>query len=53
MDESKIIMKGRLGPGMMITVDLPSGQVCTQLHFGFARVFPRLLVSDLYIMAVY
>ncbi|XP_042944437.1 ferredoxin-dependent glutamate synthase 1, chloroplastic/mitochondrial-like isoform X2 [Carya illinoinensis] len=27
MDESKIIMKGRLGPGMMITVDLTSGQV--------------------------
>ncbi|KAK6942180.1 Glutamate synthase domain, partial [Dillenia turbinata] len=27
MDESKVIMKGRLGPGMMITVDLPSGQV--------------------------
>ncbi|XP_078170806.1 ferredoxin-dependent glutamate synthase, chloroplastic [Carex rostrata] len=27
MDESNVIMKGRLGPGMMITVDLPSGQV--------------------------
>ncbi|KAL2464593.1 Ferredoxin-dependent glutamate synthase 1 [Forsythia ovata] len=27
MDDSKVIMKGRLGPGMMITVDLPSGQV--------------------------
>ncbi|KAE9465846.1 hypothetical protein C3L33_02240, partial [Rhododendron williamsianum] len=27
MDESKVIMKGRLGPGMMITVDLHSGQV--------------------------
>ncbi|GAB2210097.1 hypothetical protein Droror1_Dr00015350 [Drosera rotundifolia] len=27
MDESKVIMKGRLGPGMMIAVDLPSGQV--------------------------
>ncbi|KAK9740733.1 hypothetical protein RND81_03G056400 [Saponaria officinalis] len=27
MDESKVIMKGRLGPGMMISVDLPSGQV--------------------------
>ncbi|CAH9079304.1 unnamed protein product [Cuscuta epithymum] len=27
MDESKITMKGRLGPGMMITVDLQSGQV--------------------------
>lgn len=27
MDESKVIMKGRLGPGMMIAVHLPSGQV--------------------------
>lgn len=27
MDESKVIMKGRLGPGMMITADLTSGQV--------------------------
>lgn len=27
MDESKVTMKGRLGPGMMIAVDLPSGQV--------------------------
>ncbi|XP_047323028.1 ferredoxin-dependent glutamate synthase 1, chloroplastic/mitochondrial-like [Impatiens glandulifera] len=27
MDESKVIMKGRLGPGMMIAVDLLSGQV--------------------------
>ncbi|WOL04062.1 ferredoxin-dependent glutamate synthase, chloroplastic [Canna indica] len=27
MDESKVIMKGRLGPGMMITVDLQSGEV--------------------------
>ncbi|KAK9290496.1 hypothetical protein L1049_008666 [Liquidambar formosana] len=27
MDESKVIAKGRLGPGMMITVDLLSGQV--------------------------
>ncbi|CAO2822299.1 unnamed protein product [Amaranthus hypochondriacus] len=27
MDESKVTMKGRLGPGMMISVDLRSGQV--------------------------
>ncbi|KAJ3683812.1 hypothetical protein LUZ60_014039 [Juncus effusus] len=27
MDESNVVMKGRLGPGMMITVDLPTGQV--------------------------
>lgn len=36
MDESKVTMKGRLGPGMMIAVDLTSGQVCTPLYFGFA-----------------
>lgn len=36
MDESKVVMKGRLGPGMMITVDLQSGQVCKQhIVFGF------------------
>ncbi|KAG6580883.1 Ferredoxin-dependent glutamate synthase 1, chloroplastic/mitochondrial, partial [Cucurbita argyrosperma subsp. sororia] len=27
MDESKVTMKGRLGPGMMITADLQTGQV--------------------------
>ncbi|RZC20404.1 Ferredoxin-dependent glutamate synthase 1, chloroplastic/mitochondrial isoform A [Glycine soja] len=27
VDESKVVLKGRLGPGMMITVDLPGGQV--------------------------
>ncbi|KAG9457365.1 hypothetical protein H6P81_001873 [Aristolochia fimbriata] len=27
MDESKVVMKGRLGPGMMIAVDLLNGQV--------------------------
>ncbi|KAL6657438.1 hypothetical protein ACP70R_005218 [Stipagrostis hirtigluma subsp. patula] len=27
MDESKVVMKGRLGPGMMIAVDLQTGQV--------------------------
>ncbi|KAK7290782.1 hypothetical protein RIF29_05466 [Crotalaria pallida] len=27
VDESKVTLKGRLGPGMMITVDLPGGQV--------------------------
>ncbi|KAL5197407.1 hypothetical protein ABZP36_000919 [Zizania latifolia] len=27
MDESKVVTKGRLGPGMMITVDLQTGQV--------------------------
>lgn len=26
-DDSKVVMKGRLGPGMMISVDLTSGQV--------------------------
>jgi hypothetical protein len=33
MDESKVTMKGRLGPGMMITVDLPGGQVCASFYF--------------------
>ncbi|XP_017418245.1 ferredoxin-dependent glutamate synthase, chloroplastic isoform X1 [Vigna angularis] len=27
VDDSKVVLKGRLGPGMMITVDLPGGQV--------------------------
>ncbi|CAJ1914664.1 unnamed protein product [Sphenostylis stenocarpa] len=27
VDESKVVLKGRLGPGMMITVDLPGGQL--------------------------
>ena len=27
MDDSKVISKGRLGPGMMIAVDLETGQV--------------------------
>lgn len=30
MDESKVVMKGRLGPGMMITVDIQTGQVGTE-----------------------
>lgn len=38
MDESKVTMKGRLGPGMMISVDLSSGQVCFNIliawHFN-------------------
>lgn len=44
MDESKVTMKGRLGPGMMITVDLLSGQVCTKLDFGLLGAFATLLV---------
>lgn len=39
MDESKVIMKGRLGPGMMITVDLTSGQVCSEVLLCFATFF--------------
>lgn len=35
-DESKVIMKGRLGPGMMISVDLTSGQV---LGFCYDSLF--------------
>ncbi|CAL9201051.1 unnamed protein product [Musa hybrid cultivar] len=42
MDESKIIMKGRLGPGMMITVDLQSGQVYenTDVKKSVASAYP-------------
>ncbi|KAK9107881.1 hypothetical protein Syun_023892 [Stephania yunnanensis] len=34
MDESKVTMKGRLGPGMMIAVDLESGQVAKCVEVG-------------------
>ncbi|KAH0465531.1 hypothetical protein IEQ34_005634 [Dendrobium chrysotoxum] len=42
MDESKVIMKGRLGPGMMITVDLQSGQVYenTDVKKSIASLYP-------------
>ncbi|KAH9621061.1 hypothetical protein KSS87_011842 [Heliosperma pusillum] len=42
MDESKVIMKGRLGPGMMIAVDLPSGQVFenTEVKKRVASAYP-------------
>lgn len=39
MDESKVVMKGRLGPGMMISVDLPGGQVCTTIFYLFTLFF--------------
>lgn len=39
MDESKVVMKGRLGPGMMISVDLTSGQVCTVVVFLFLSFY--------------
>lgn len=38
VDESKVVLKGRLGPGMMITVDLPGGQVCTAVFSYFTFV---------------
>lgn len=38
VDDSKVTMKGRLGPGMMISVDLLSGQVCKALMFFFFSV---------------
>lgn len=44
MDESKVIMKGRLGPGMMITADLTSGQVCTEPFFIFPWCFNKTMV---------
>ncbi|XP_074320575.1 ferredoxin-dependent glutamate synthase, chloroplastic [Silene latifolia] len=42
MDESKVIMKGRLGPGMMISVDLTSGQVFenTEVKKRVASAYP-------------
>lgn len=42
MDESKITMKGRLGPGMMITVDLQNGQVCSVIFLVMVcfNIFP-------------
>ena len=51
MDESKVTMKGRLGPGMMITVDLQSGQVhnlFSQEYFAliiFGSILILLLIS--------
>lgn len=44
MDESKVTMKGRLGPGMMITADLQTGQVC----FEFCA-FRELLLLILFL----
>ncbi|KAF7819096.1 ferredoxin-dependent glutamate synthase, chloroplastic [Senna tora] len=43
VDESKVIMKGRLGPGMMITVDLVGGQV-----FENTEVKKRVALSNPY-----
>ncbi|CAA0812826.1 Ferredoxin-dependent glutamate synthase 1-chloroplastic/mitochondrial [Striga hermonthica] len=42
-DDSKVVMKGRLGPGMMITVDLHSGQV-----FENTEVKKRVALSNPY-----
>ncbi|KAL1548750.1 Ferredoxin-dependent glutamate synthase [Salvia divinorum] len=43
MDDSKVVMKGRLGPGMMISVDLTSGQV-----FENTEVKKRIALSNPY-----
>ncbi|XP_015069034.1 ferredoxin-dependent glutamate synthase, chloroplastic [Solanum pennellii] len=43
MDESNVTMKGRLGPGMMISVDLSSGQV-----FENTEVKRRVALSNPY-----
>ncbi|GJN33317.1 hypothetical protein PR202_gb21903 [Eleusine coracana subsp. coracana] len=42
MDESKVVMKGRLGPGMMITADLETGQVLenTEVKKNVASAYP-------------
>ncbi|KAL2465951.1 Ferredoxin-dependent glutamate synthase 1 [Abeliophyllum distichum] len=42
-DDSKVIMKGRLGPGMMIAVNLPSGQV-----YENAEVKKKVALSNPY-----
>ncbi|KAL0453201.1 UNVERIFIED_CONTAM: Ferredoxin-dependent glutamate synthase, chloroplastic, partial [Sesamum latifolium] len=42
-DDSKVVMKGRLGPGMMIAVDLSSGQV-----FENTEVKKRVALSNPY-----
>jgi len=44
VDESKVILKGRLGPGMMITVDLLGGQVCTAVFSYFTWSAPELVI---------
>jgi hypothetical protein len=43
MDESKVTMKGRLGPGMMISVDLENGQVGAPDH---GRLFSLFVNTD-------
>ncbi|KAL1555383.1 Ferredoxin-dependent glutamate synthase, variant 2 [Salvia divinorum] len=42
-DDSKVVMKGRLGPGMMISVDLTSGQV-----FENTEVKKRIALANPY-----
>lgn len=42
MDESKVTMKGRLGPGMMISVDLESGQVGASVVVDLSLYFQTL-----------
>jgi len=44
MDESKVTMKGRLGPGMMISVDLENGQVYECTDHG--RLFSLFVNTD-------
>ncbi|KAL2320665.1 hypothetical protein Fmac_029634 [Flemingia macrophylla] len=43
VDESKVVLKGRLGPGMMITVDLLGGQV-----YENTEVKKRVAISNPY-----
>lgn len=45
VDESKVVLKGRLGPGMMITVDLTGGQVCIGVFSYFTCSTPELVVA--------
>lgn len=46
MDESKVTMKGRLGPGMMISVDLESGQVGGPDHGRLFSLFGNILTNN-------
>lgn len=35
IDDSEIVLKGRLGPGMMISANLETGEVCEMITKGF------------------
>lgn len=51
MDESKVTMKGRLGPGMMITADLRSGQVGKEIEL-YNLVGASIKLPGLYVFII-